>query len=451
MIPSDREVDSCRQGHELRSQVKGWETRAGFMFIFVMASCFPLWGQAPAAKRSPDQDVQKLVQTAGAAIDRGDFQTALQALKSIVEVQPDMVGAWFNLGYAYSSLKQNEEAIRAYQKTLELQPDLYEARLNLGVLLLELKRPAEALPHLEKAATLKAGQARPHFHLGRALAQTGQTETATKQFQEAVKIDPGFALAYFELGQLDLDQKRSAEAQVNFQKAMDLNPKLATQARLGIVMAAEQSGDPVQSIAQLESYLTTQPDDLEARLRLARSYQRQGNAEKALENYQKVYQMKPDFPGLAATLGDVYFSQKKYEESEKFYRQAVAVAPVDPSLLRALGDALLLQRKFADAEAQFRAALKLEPRRETLLGLATAVYFQGRYPEATPIFETLTRAASPAPNLFYLLATCYDHLRVRPKALEAYQRFLALSHGQDPDDEWRAQQRVKLLRRVLGK
>jgi tetratricopeptide (TPR) repeat protein len=421
------------------------------VIALLLASSLSLRAQAPAAKRATDQDVQKLVQTASAALDRGDFQAALPALKSIVEVQPDLVGAWFNLGYAYSALKQNEEAIQAYRKALELQPDLYEARLNLGILLLELKRPAEALPHLEKAAMLKAGLARPHFHLGRALAQTGQAAAAAKQFQEAVKIEPGFALAYFELGQLDLEQKHSAEAQANFQKAMELNPKLATQARLGLVMAAEQAGDPAQSIAQLESYLTTQPDDLEARLRLARIYQRQGNAEKALENYQKVYQTKPDFPGLAATLGDVYYCQKKYEEAEKYYRQALKVSPSDPGLLRPLGDTLLLQKKFADAEAQFRAALKLDPRRETLLGLATAVYFQERYPEAIPMFETLTRAASPSANLFYLLATCYDHLRDRPKALEAYERFLALSHGQDPDGEWRAQQRVKLLRRVLGK
>jgi tetratricopeptide (TPR) repeat protein len=451
VIPSDREVGFYGQGHEHRPPVKCWETRAGFTFIFVIASCFPLWGQAPAAQRAPEQDVQKLAQIASAALGRGDFQTALPALKSLVELQPEMVTAWFNLGYAYSALKQNEEAIRAYQKTVELQPELYEARLNLGILLLELKRPAEALPHLEKAATLRPEPARPHFHLARALAQTGQAEAATKQFQEAVKLEPGFALAYFELAQLDLEQKRFAEAQANFKKAMELNPKLATQARLGLIMAAEQAGNLTEAIAQLESYLPTQPDDLEARLRLARIYQRQGNAEKALENYEKVYLTRPDFPGLAATLGDVNFSQKKYPEAEKYYRQAAVISPADAELQRALGDSLLLQKKFADAEAQFRVALKIEPRREALLGLATAVYFQERYPEAIPMFETLTHAEAPAPNLFYLLATCYDHLRVRRQALEAYERYLELSHGQDPDQEWKAQQRVKLLRRMLGK
>jgi hypothetical protein len=44
-----------------------------------------------------------------------------------------------------------------------------------------------------------------------------------------------------------------------------------------------------------------------------------------------------------------------------------------------------------------------------------------------------------------LLATCYDHLHIQPKALENYQHYLELSRGQNPDQEWQARQRAKLL------
>jgi len=55
------------------------------------------------------------------------------------------------------------------------------------------------------------------------------------------------------------------------------------------------------------------------------------------------------------------------------------------------------------------------------------------------------------PGLLFVLATCYDHLRDRPKALEAYEKFLELSQGKSLDHEWQARQRIKLLRRELGK
>ena len=71
-----------------------------------------LRAQAPAAQRAPAQDVQKLEQTASAALGQGDYPAAVQALKTLVEIDPRLIGAWFNLGYAYSSLKQNEQAAR---------------------------------------------------------------------------------------------------------------------------------------------------------------------------------------------------------------------------------------------------------------------------------------------------------------------------------------------------
>jgi hypothetical protein len=56
----------------------------------------------------------------------------------------------------------------------------------------------------------------------------------------------------------------------------------------------------------------------------------------------------------------------------------------------------------------------------------------------------------PAP-VFFILATCYDHLHIRLQALENYERFLTLSQDQNPDQEWQARQRAKLLRRELRK
>ena len=56
-----------------------------------------------------------------------------------------------------------------------------------------------------------------------------------------------------------------------------------------------------------------------------------------------------------------------------------------------------------------------------------------------------------AAGLFFVLATCYDHLQDRPQALESYEKFLKRSQGKSPDQEWQATQRAKLLRRELRK
>ena len=422
------------------------------IFSCLLAFTLPLQAQGPRDRRPANADpLPTLLRAADEALKEADFATAAKALRSALEIQPDMTSAWFNLAFAYSGLHQDEDAVHAYEKTLELQPNLFEARLNLGILLDRMKRPEAAVDHLGKAVALKPDNARAHLYNGEALSLTSNPEAAEAQFREAVRLDPSLATASHELGQLYLGQKRYAEARSAFEQAVRSDSKLA-QANLGIALASEGLNDLNEAASHFERYLIAIPEDLETRFHLARVYLQQGNNDKALESLQTVYRGKPDKPGLAAALGDVCALMKKFPQSEKYYRQAVIETPAEPDLHRALGQTLLDQEKFSDAAAEFRAALKLDAKnREAAKGLATSFYLEKRYDEAVPLLEALARAPAPPAILFFELASCYDHLRDLPKAVDSYERFLELSHAQMPDQEWQARQRLKLLRRELRK
>jgi tetratricopeptide (TPR) repeat protein len=412
----------------------------------------PLAAANPQTKTpAASSDVAALLKAASEALDRQDLPAAVKALKSVVEIEPEMTGAWFNLAYAYSGLHQEEEAVRAYQKTLELQPDLFEAQLNLGILLVQMKRAQESLGYLEKAVALKPEHARAHLYLGRVLSSVGQPEAAEKQFQEALRFDPALAVAYFDLGQLHLGKKHYADALTAFERAAESDPKLI-QAQLGIALALEGLDRMPEAVSHFEQYLTAEPDDLETRFHTARLYLQQGKNAQAFENLDAVRRGNPQLPGVAAALGDVCALLKRFPESEKYYREALATAPQNPELHRALGQTLLGQERFVDAEAEFRASLRLDPRNlAAAQGLASSLYLQKRYAEAIPLVANLTRTPTAPAGLFFVLATCYDHLRDLPHALQAYEKFLELSQNQRPDQEWQARQRVKLLRRELRK
>ena len=438
-------------------------TGAHYCLLVILSLALPnvsigLGAQAAPHRRPPPPQhseaaskIETLLHEAEESLNRKDFASAMKALKSVVELQPDMAAAWFNLGYAYTGLHQNEDAIQSYRKTLELQPNLFEARLNLGILLIEMKRPQESLEHLNKAAELKPENTRAHLYYARALAAVGQGDAAEKQFGETVRLDPTLAIADFDLGQLELSQKKFAEARVSFEKAASLDAKLA-QAQLGEALALEGLARPAEAANHFEQYLALEPDDLETRFHLARVDLQEGKNERALENLQKVYAQKPDLAGLSAALGDVNALLKKFPDSEKYYREALVSTPGNADLHRALGKTLLDEEKFAEAEAEFRAALRINPRnQDAARGLTSSLYLQKRYADTIPLLEVQAGSPGAPAGLFFVLATCYDHLRDRPKALAAYQRFLELSHGESPDQEWQAEQRAKLLRRMMGK
>jgi len=266
-----------------------------------------------------------------------------------------------------------------------------------------------------------------------------------------LRLDPSLAIAHFDLGQLHLGKKDYEKALAAFQEAAAADPKL-TQAELGIALALEGLKRAPEAATHFEKYLTATPDDLESRFHLARIYLQEGDNAKALENLQAVYQANPRTPGVAAALGDVCAWLKRFAESEKYYRLAVGASPNESDLHRALGQTLLDQEKFAEAESEFRAALRLDARnRDAAHGLASSLYLQKRYPEALPLFEQLSHAPNPPPGVFFVLATCYDHMRDLPNAVKNYERFLELSHEQSPDQEWQARERLKPLRRELRK
>jgi predicted Zn-dependent protease len=178
----------------------------------------------------------------------------------------------------------------------------------------------------------------------------------------------------------------------------------------------------------------------------------QKQVEKARDALENVYRAKPDEPGLAAALGDVNARLKKLPDAEKYYRLALAAQPQSAELHRALGQVLLDEEKYPEAEAEFRATLRIDPHnRDAAIGLASSLDLQKRYAEAIPLLERLAGEPGASPYTYFVLATCYDHLMQRKQALADYERFLSLSHGENPDQEWQAQQRAKLLRRELSR
>jgi tetratricopeptide (TPR) repeat protein len=408
------------------------------------ASVTPL---APAGS----DDLSELLRTADDALARKDFPEAVKALKAFLATQPGTPEVWSDLGYAYTGLGRPDEAVQAYQKALELAPDLFAARLNLGILLVDEKQPQAALEHLQKATTLQPENVRAHLNYARALAQTNQPEAARKEYQETLRLNPRLAPVELELGQFELQQKRPLAALTAFGTARGLDPKLV-EAELGAASAAEALNDDKEEAAHLENYLAARPDDQTVQFRLARLYLKEKQYEKARDAFESIYRVKPDLPGLTAELGDVNALLKKLPEAEKYYRLAVSAQPGDAELHRALGQILLNQQKYPEAEKEFRAALQLDSHnREAAIGLAFSLNFQRRYAEAIPLLEKLASAPDADADTFFVLATCYDHLRARKEALANYERFLKLSGGRNPDQEWQATQRAKLLRRELAK
>ena len=108
------------------------------------------------------------------------------------------------------------------------------------------------------------------------------------------------------------------------------------------------------------------------------------------------------------------------------------------------------KRDFASAEKEIKAALQID--RTNLAywkDLSSTYYLGGNYSAAIAALDLIAKVETPAAGEWFIRALCYDKLNQPKPALEAYQKFLELDRDKNPDQVWQAQQRSKVLRRML--
>ena len=130
----------------------------------------------------------------------------------------------------------------------------------------------------------------------------------------------------------------------------------------------------------------------------------------------------------------------------------MAAEPGNYDLRMMYARALRDKRQFQPAAAQFYAAAKLkptEPKPWTELG--GMLYMAGDLPQALAAFEQAAKNGENVAGNWFLRAIILDKLRQIKPAKDAYEHFLAMSQGQNPNQEFQARQRVRILQREIDK
>ena len=89
-----------------------------------------------------------------AAVNRGDWQEAVQHFTQAIKSDPNNAIAYNNRGYCYDELGDYSKAISDYTQAIKLDPKFAMAYYNRGVLYAELKDYKNAMQDAKKACEL---------------------------------------------------------------------------------------------------------------------------------------------------------------------------------------------------------------------------------------------------------------------------------------------------------
>jgi Flp pilus assembly protein TadD len=417
--------------------------------LFSQSSTSPEKGKSQGTRRTVKNPLNELLEQARMAIERNDFQAALDPLKRFLAEKDDFAYAHFQLGYVYTALKQPKEARAEYEKAIALDGKMSEAQLDLGILLLE-SDPAAAVTPLSKAVDLLATQSRPRFLLGVAQERSGDLKSAALSFEGALALDPKDLETTLHLAQLYFNQKRFPEAETKFRSVLELQPNFPA-ALLGLAQSLDAERKP-EAAEAYQNYLKTQPDSPAAKENLARALVAKNQFDEAEAL------LGPPKSNVAPTLdslqlrADIQIGQKKWEAAAATLKQAVALAANDAKMHGGLGRVYLQLRDFQDAETELKSAINLDHNNLVYWkDLSTTYYLAGNYPGTLAVLDVIAKFEKPTAGTWFIRALCYDKLQQAQPALDAYQKFLELDQDKNPDQVWQAQQRSIVLKKVLEK
>ena len=107
---------------------------------------------------------------------------------------------YFTLACSYENSNRYHEAIEAYKQSLQMDPDRMEAYLNLGVVYYKVGKYSDAIEILKQALSVNPYVLPAYNKLGTAYIIRGAYSMAIDTFRKAAEIDPNDPTAHFNLG-----------------------------------------------------------------------------------------------------------------------------------------------------------------------------------------------------------------------------------------------------------
>jgi superkiller protein 3 len=165
------------------------------------------------------------------------FDESIAETQKTIDLAPDFVRAYENMGLCYEGKHGQDEAQRWYLKAIDAesasQTKSEWPMIDLAILLMSQNRNQEAKPYLDRALTINPLNTQALVQLGSLYETTGDNKSALDEYRAAIRsehanLQPGLASAYYKAARLARKLGYTDESQRYFKKFNEVQPKHQT-------------------------------------------------------------------------------------------------------------------------------------------------------------------------------------------------------------------------------
>lgn len=349
------------------------------LLTFLVLTAGSALGAPPNYQAQPQETVDAAAaehNNQGAQLaNQGRFLEAVREFRKAIQLVPNFVGAYYNLGRAYMQLKAYDDAAKAFAAAVQSKPNYGDAWYQLGI----------------------------------ALQMQNAYSHARQAYLTALSFFPNDPNLLYRLGFVYIQEKDWEQAAHFWGRLRD-----------------EYPDHP--ALVQVQQHLP------HLYFNLGTQHYASGAMEEAQKAFLKTLEFDGSYGAAYYNLGLVYRDLEQFDQSQSALKNALELE-YDPEQVRnVLGHVYALKGNLKDAEAMFKAALEgggqsLDPHR----GLVTLKLKQKDVAGALVEALNVVVNAPQDPASFLLLAFVYEHNnegeRYGPgyqsdQAIKAYKRVI---------------------------
>jgi tetratricopeptide (TPR) repeat protein len=293
-----------------------------------------------------------------AALREGQYEPALQMLRSALRQYPLNAELWTMEGVAYNGLGSEEEALGAFRHALKISPDAIPALQGAAKIEYD-KGSVAGVPILEHLLRLRPNDLTSHGMLAVLEYQQGNCGAAVPHFEKAAPLFESRLPALHAYGTCLVKLKQLDAAADVFKKSLALNSEDPRERQ---VLASVQlmSSHSEQAIETLTPLLSATPDAATLELASA-AYEVAHDTEKAVESLRQAILQDPQNVRLYVDFAALSATHQSFQVGINAVNEGIALQPKAAQLYFARGVLYVQLAEYEKAQADFDKAYELDP------------------------------------------------------------------------------------------
>ncbi|MEM1212257.1 MAG: tetratricopeptide repeat protein [Planctomycetota bacterium] len=308
---------------------------------------------------TPWNDAEENAQLAQAALQRGEWDAAIEHFEQALAVDPDRLLWRFEKGLALDAVERFDDAVQEFEQVFEQASDDLDVTLRLGIGLIRTGQAERALEVLEQAAQIDPGCLDSYEHRIVAFGQLGDLEQAELMFYLAQQIEPDSARGFDHMAHClavhgDLDRAVHC-----WERCVALDPE-HPDAQLSLGRVHWHRGELTAARNHFREHLAQCPRDAEARQDLGAILLEMNRPREAERELRRAVLEDAGLAGVWLMLGFLAERRRAFHEAQTHYRHARDADPTMPAVALGLARLAVARDDTADAREWLRLEIELE-------------------------------------------------------------------------------------------